>query len=78
MEDAKNLGKVLDKYKDKYYSQVLALVFVTYLLYPFVKKLCIKLIKIFAFFIIGVFNQYVGIKKPCHSDFITFFDFLNL
>lgn len=35
IEDAKNLGRVLDRYKDKYYIEVLALVFVTYILYPF-------------------------------------------
>lgn len=45
MEDAKNLGKVLSKYKDKYYSQVLALIFVTYLLYPFNLFLTILQIK---------------------------------
>lgn len=31
IEDAKNLGRVLDRYKDRYYIEVLALVFVTYI-----------------------------------------------
>lgn len=35
IEDAKNLGKVLSLYKDKYYYQVLGGYFLTYILYPF-------------------------------------------
>jgi len=35
IEDAKQLGRVLDRYKDKYYFEVLLTVVVTYLLYPF-------------------------------------------
>lgn len=34
IEDAKNLGKLLERYKDLYYYQVLTGVFVTYILYP--------------------------------------------
>ena len=36
IEDAKNLGKVLSRYKDKYYSLVLGGYFITYILYPFI------------------------------------------
>ncbi len=32
MEDAKNLGVVLSRYKDKYYTEVLGGVFITYIL----------------------------------------------
>ena len=32
MEDAKNLGVVLSRYKDKYYTEVLGGVFITYVL----------------------------------------------
>ena len=35
IDDAKNLGKVLYRYKDKYYFEVLTGVFVSYILYPF-------------------------------------------
>ncbi|XP_037802615.1 uncharacterized protein LOC119597158 [Penaeus monodon] len=35
IEDAKNLGRVLSHYKNRYYLEVLAGVFVTYILYPF-------------------------------------------
>lgn len=35
IEDAKQLGRVLDRYKDKYFFEVLLAVIVTYLLYPF-------------------------------------------
>ncbi|XP_048463152.1 transmembrane protein 41B-like [Rhincodon typus] len=35
MDDAKALGKVLSKYKDTYYVQVLVAYFTTYILYPF-------------------------------------------
>lgn len=35
IEDAKQLGRVLDHYKDKYYFEVVLTVVVTYLLYPF-------------------------------------------
>lgn len=35
IDDAKNLGKVLYRYKDKYYFEVLTGVFVAYILYPF-------------------------------------------
>lgn len=34
IDDAKNLGKVLYRYKDKYYFEVLTGVFVSYILYP--------------------------------------------
>lgn len=34
MDDAKALGTVLSKYKDTYYTQVLAAYFATYVLYP--------------------------------------------
>lgn len=35
MDDAKALGKVLSKYKDTFYVQVLVAYFATYVLYPF-------------------------------------------
>lgn len=35
IEDAKNLGKVLSRYKEKYYYQVLGGYFIVYILYPF-------------------------------------------
>ena len=41
IEDAKNLGIVLSRYKDKYFAQVLGGYFTTYILYPF--KLTIRL-----------------------------------
>ncbi|XP_069936253.1 uncharacterized protein [Cherax quadricarinatus] len=34
IEDAKNLGRVLSHYKDRYFEEVLAGIFVTYILYP--------------------------------------------
>lgn len=34
IEDAKNLGRVLSHYKDRYFVEVLAGIFVTYILYP--------------------------------------------
>lgn len=34
IEDAKNLGKLLERYKELYYFQVLAGLFITYILYP--------------------------------------------
>lgn len=34
MDDAKALGKVLSKYKDTFYVQVLVAYFATYILYP--------------------------------------------
>lgn len=34
MDDAKALGKVLSKYKDTFYAQVLVAYFATYVLYP--------------------------------------------
>lgn len=34
IEDAKNLGKLLERYKDLYYFQVLTGLLVTYILYP--------------------------------------------
>ena len=34
IEEAKNLGKLLGRYKDLYYFQVLAGLFITYILYP--------------------------------------------
>lgn len=42
MDDAKALGKVLSKYKDTFYVQVLVAYFATYVLYPFsdVRSLC--------------------------------------
>ncbi|MEJ1273988.1 transmembrane protein 41B [Cricetulus griseus] len=36
MDDAKALGKVLSKYKDTFYVQVLVAYFATYILYPFI------------------------------------------
>jgi len=36
IEDAKNLGKLLERYKDLYYFQVLAGLFITYILYPWI------------------------------------------
>ena len=39
IEDAKNLGKVLSRYKDLYYYQVFSGYFITYILYPFCQKL---------------------------------------
>ena len=35
IEDAKSIGRVLSKYKDKYYLEVLSGVFAIYILYPF-------------------------------------------
>lgn len=35
MDDAKALGKVLSKYKDTFYVEVLVAYFATYILYPF-------------------------------------------
>ena len=35
--DAKNIGRVLSRYKDKYFLAVLAGVFVVYILYPFIE-----------------------------------------
>lgn len=35
LEDAKQLGQVLDRYKDKYFYEVLFAVFLVYILYPF-------------------------------------------
>lgn len=35
IEDAKRLGNVLSRYKDKFYIQVLGAYFITYILYPF-------------------------------------------
>jgi hypothetical protein len=35
IDDAKNLGKVLSRYKDSYYNQVLGGYFITYILYPY-------------------------------------------
>ena len=32
IEDAKNLGSVLSRYKDKYYTEVLGSIFITYIL----------------------------------------------
>lgn len=34
IEEAKSLGKLLGRYKDLYYFQVLAGLFITYVLYP--------------------------------------------
>lgn len=34
IDDAKQLGLVLDKYKQKHYYEVLGGVFITYVLYP--------------------------------------------
>lgn len=38
IEDAKQLGIVLDRYKDDNYYQVMGGVFITYVLYPFFFK----------------------------------------
>lgn len=38
LEDAKHLGLVLDRYKDKYFYEVLFGVFLVYILYPFENK----------------------------------------
>ena len=35
IEDAKNLGRVLSHYKERYYQQVILAIFVIYILYPF-------------------------------------------
>lgn len=35
IEDAKNLGRLLERYKERYYIEVFAGLFVTYILYPF-------------------------------------------
>lgn len=43
IEDAKNLGKLLERYKDLYYFQVLAGLFITYILYPSILNLHILL-----------------------------------
>jgi hypothetical protein len=39
IEDAKHLGHVLSRYKDKYFIQVLVAYFTSYILYPFIKIL---------------------------------------
>ena len=41
IEDAKNLGLLLGRYKDLYYIQVLAGLFITYILYPFKNSILI-------------------------------------
>lgn len=38
IQDAKMLAKVLDRYKDMYYFEVMFGVVVAYVLYPFLKK----------------------------------------
>ena len=38
IQDAKMLAKVLDRYKDMYYFEVMFGVVVAYILYPFQKK----------------------------------------
>lgn len=38
MEEAKNLGKLLSRYKDKYYYVVLGGYFASYILYPLRKQ----------------------------------------
>lgn len=45
MDDAKALGKVLSKYKDTFYVQVLVAYFATYILYPFIWKMFSNLLK---------------------------------
>jgi hypothetical protein len=35
IEDAKQLGRVLDRYKDRYFFEVMLTLVVTYILYPF-------------------------------------------
>lgn len=39
IDDAKQLGRVLDRYKDRYFFEVLVAVVVTYILYPFQNSL---------------------------------------
>lgn len=34
MDDARHIGRILDRYKEKYYVEVVASVFLTYILYP--------------------------------------------
>lgn len=38
IEDAKQLGQVLDRYKEMYYVEVMSAVVLFYILYPFSKK----------------------------------------
>lgn len=42
LEEAKQLGLVLDRYKDKYFYEVMFGVFVTYILYPFYNHLLFR------------------------------------
>lgn len=42
LEEAKQLGLVLDRYKDKYFYEVMFGVFVTYILYPFRNNLLFR------------------------------------
>lgn len=42
LEEAKQLGLVLDRYKDKYFYEVMFGVFVTYILYPFYNNLLFR------------------------------------
>lgn len=39
IEDYKQLGRVLDRYKDRYFFEVMLAVAVTYILYPFPNSL---------------------------------------
>ena len=38
IEDAKALGRVLARYKERYYFQVLSAIVVTYMLYPLISQ----------------------------------------
>lgn len=48
LEDAKQLGQVLDRYKDKYFYEVLFAVFLVYILYPFQLQNDIQILKQFS------------------------------
>ncbi|CAG2067759.1 unnamed protein product, partial [Timema podura] len=48
IEDAKQLGRVLDKYKERYFFEVLTAIVVTYILYPFIENIYGYKVRVFA------------------------------
>lgn len=59
LEDAKQLGLVLDRYKDRYFFEVLFGVFLVYILYPF---------KIYKFNILSEKNIFLLENLYCSHD----------
>jgi hypothetical protein len=45
IEDAKQLGRVLDRYKDRYFFEVLLALVVSYILYPFPNSLSLDVLQ---------------------------------